>query len=159
MASGTNRLPSSGSEPPLELQEVGDAKDEWRQMRQLWAETLLQVPRISGPLASASGGTQLAGYAGNSTHEENDASSPPPGERTALGHPSTAGRKRSATSEPLPHEGKKRPPKQIWKEEQRKEPFGVVERKMLTYLPYTKKAVDFMQRTRLLKQYQGVSWE
>ena len=84
---------------------------------------------------------------------------PPPGERTALGHPSTAGRKRSATSEPLPHEGKKRPPKQIWKEEQRKEPFGVVDRKMLTYLPYTKKAVDFMQRTRLLKQYQGVSWE
>ena len=49
---------------------------------------------------------------------------------------------------------------EIWKEEQRKEPFGVVEwKKMLTHPPYTKKAIDFMRRTRLLKQYQGVSWE
>ena len=49
---------------------------------------------------------------------------------------------------------------EIWKEERRKEPFRVVEwKKMLTYPPYTKKAIDFMRRTRLLKQYQGVSWE
>ena len=45
-------------------------------------------------------------------------------------------------------------------DEQRKEPFGVVEwRKMLTHPSYTKKAVDFMRRTRLLKQYKEVSWE
>ena len=49
---------------------------------------------------------------------------------------------------------------EIWKEEPRKEPFGVVEwKKMLTHPPYTNKAVDFMRRTRLLKQYQEVSWE
>ena len=49
---------------------------------------------------------------------------------------------------------------EIRKEEQRKEPFGVVEwRKMLTHPSYTKKAVDFMRRTRLLKQYKEVSWE
>ncbi len=47
----------------------------------------------------------------------------------------------------------------IWKEQGRKEPFGVVEwKKMLTYPPYTKKAIDFMRRTRLLKQYHGVGW-
>lgn len=47
---------------------------------------------------------------------------------------------------------------EIWKDEQRKEPFGVVEwKKILTHPPYTKKAVDFMRRTRLLKQYKEVS--
>ena len=84
-----------GSDKAKELPEVGDPNDEWRQMRELWAETMLQFPRTSGR------------YGGNSTHEENDASSPPR-ERTALGYPSSAGVKRSASPEPLPHEGKKR---------------------------------------------------
>lgn len=49
---------------------------------------------------------------------------------------------------------------EIRKEEQRKEPFGVIEwKKMLTHPPYTKKAVDFMRVTRLPKQYKEVSWE
>ncbi len=47
---------------------------------------------------------------------------------------------------------------EIWKDEKQKELFGVVEwRKMLTHPSYTKKAVDFMRRTRLLKQYKEVS--
>ena len=49
---------------------------------------------------------------------------------------------------------------EIWKEERRKEPFGVVEwKKKLTYPPYTMKAIDFIQSTRLLKQYQVGGWD
>ncbi len=48
--------------------------------------------------------------------------------------------------------------RETWRDEKRKEPFGVVEwRKMLTHPSYAKKAAYFMLKTGLLKLFQGIA--
>lgn len=48
--------------------------------------------------------------------------------------------------------------RETWRDQKRKEPFGIVEwRKMLTHPSYPKKVVYSMMKTRLLKQVQGTA--